>query len=232
MRRSLALLLPLAVAVGLCLFPQEAYAQVGSIAGIVRDTSGAVLPGVTVEVTSPSLIEKVRSAVTDSNGRYQIPALPVGTYTASFTLTGFSTARREKVIVSSNSVANVGAEMSVGNLSDKVEVTAEVPIVDITNPGVRQVLAGEEIAELPTQRDIPSLLNLVPGFQSSSLRGTCSGGSACSAIRPCRCSTLTSTRVTSTVRTRAASWSTVCRSTWAGAALASTKTSGKPMASC
>src|SRR4030095_6016053 len=136
MRRALTLLLPLVVAAGVCLFPQEAYAQVGSIAGLVRDTSGAVLPGVTVEVTSPAIIEKVRSSVTDGSGRYQITALPVGTYSVSFTLTGFATTRREKIVVSSNIVSNVGVDLSVGGLDDKIDVTAETPTVDITTPGV------------------------------------------------------------------------------------------------
>jgi hypothetical protein len=74
--------------------PCLAYGQVGSVAGTVRDSSGAVVPGVTVEVTSPALIEKVRSTTTDDSGRYQITALPVGTYTVTFSLTGFSAVRR------------------------------------------------------------------------------------------------------------------------------------------
>ena len=232
MRRALALLLPLVVAAGVCLFPQEAYAQVGSMAGVVRDSSGAVLPGVTVEVTSPALIEKVRTSVTDSNGRYQITALPVGTYSVSFTLTGFATARREKVIVSSDIVANVGVEMSVGNLDDRIDVTAEVPTVDITTPGVQHVLGGDEIAELPTQRDIPSLLNLVPASRQAPCAAPATAAWESSATRPCRCSTRTRQPATPTARTRAASWWTACPSTWDARAPASTRTSASPTASC
>ena len=77
--------------------PGTAYAQVGAIAGIVRDASGAVMPGVTVEVTSPALIEKVRSTITDDSGRYQITVLPVGTYKVTFALQGFSTVERDNV---------------------------------------------------------------------------------------------------------------------------------------
>jgi hypothetical protein len=175
MRRLLVSVLPLVAAV-LFLVPQTASAQVGSIAGVVRDASGAVLPGVTVEVTSPALIEKTRSTTTDNNGRYQITALSVGSYSVTLTLSGFSTFKRENVIVTSDFTATVNAEMTVGGLKDTVNVTAEAPIVNTTTASVQQVLQGAEIADLPTQRDIPSLLNLVPGFQSSALRGACDGG--------------------------------------------------------
>ena len=78
------------------LLPSVAFAQ-ASIAGVVRDTSGAVLPGVTVEAASPVLIEKVRTAVTDGNGRYQIVDLRPGAYTVTFTLPGFNTVKRDGV---------------------------------------------------------------------------------------------------------------------------------------
>jgi len=175
MRRLLVSLLPLAAA-AILLVPHTASAQVGSIAGVVRDASGAVLPGVTVEVTSPALIEKVRSTTTDNNGRYQITALSVGSYSVTITLTGFSTFKRENVQVTSDFTATVNAEMTVGGIKDEVNVKAETPIVNVTTATVQQVLQGSEIADLPTQRDIPSLLTLVPGFQTSSLRGACNGG--------------------------------------------------------
>ena len=168
-------MLPLVAAV-LLLFPQIASAQVGSVAGVVRDSSGGVLPGVIVEVTSPALIEKVRSTTTDANGRYQITALPVGTYSVRFQLTGFASTRRDNVVITSDFTANVVAELKVGDITQTVEVTAEPPIVDVANARVQHVFQGDEIAELPTQRDIPSILNLVPGFQASSLRGACNGG--------------------------------------------------------
>src|SRR5688572_7083 len=176
MRRVLRPILS-ALATAIFLLPGTAYAQGGgSIAGIARDTSGGVVPGVTVEVTSPALIEKVRSTTTDSNGRYQITGLPVGTYTVTFTLTGFSSVRRENVQVSSDFTAEVRAEMSVGDLKEVVSVVAEAPVVDVQNARVQQVFQGADIANLPTQRDIPSLLLLVPALTVDPGRGTCTGG--------------------------------------------------------
>ena len=85
--------------------PAVASAQEGQIAGVVRDASGGVMPGVTVEVTSPALIEKIRSAVTDSNGQYRITNLPVGTYTVTFKLEGFSTQQRDNIVLTSGFTA-------------------------------------------------------------------------------------------------------------------------------
>jgi len=175
MRHVLKWALPSLVA-GLFLLPAAAFGQTGTIAGQARDESGGALPGVTVEVTSPALIEKVRSTVTDANGRYQITALPVGTYRVKFSLESFSSVERTNVIVSSDFTANVVADMKVGQINQTVNVVASAPIVDVQNARVQNVFQGAEIAELPTQRDIPSLLNLVPAFSASSLRGACSGG--------------------------------------------------------
>jgi len=174
MRRLLWSVLPLVAL--MFLMPRAASAQVGSISGVVRDASDSVVPGVTVEVSSPALIEKVRSTQTDTNGRYQLNALSVGTYTVTFTLSGFSTVKRENVIVTSDFTATVSPKMPVGGINQVVEVKAEPPIVNTTSATVQQVLQGSDIADLPTQRDIPSLLNLVPGFQTSTLRGACTGG--------------------------------------------------------
>src|SRR5436190_8999716 len=91
-----------------------AQGQTGTIAGVVKDTSGAVLPGVTVEVSSPALIEKVRTAVTDGEGAYKIINLRPGTYTVTFTLTGFSTVKREGIELTAAFTANVNADMKVG----------------------------------------------------------------------------------------------------------------------
>src|SRR5436305_14902851 len=83
-----------------------AAAQSGaSISGVVKDASGAVLPGVTVEATSPALIEKVRSAVSDGSGQYRITELLPGTYTVTFALTGFSTVKREGIELSGSFAA-------------------------------------------------------------------------------------------------------------------------------
>src|SRR5687767_2907761 len=111
--RSLIVLAGLAVLVGFGV-PVTAFAQSSGIAGVVRDTSGAVMPGVTVEASSPALIEKVRTVFTDAQGRYNIVDLRPGEYTVVFTLTGFSTVRRQNILLSAAFTANVNAELKVG----------------------------------------------------------------------------------------------------------------------
>src|SRR6188768_1164753 len=110
--RQKAFLILLALGVGLMLAPQIAYAQ-SSITGVIKDTSGAVLPGVTVEASSDVLIEKVRTAVSDTNGLYRIVDLRPGTYTITFTLPGFSTFKREAFVLSAEFNATVNADMRV-----------------------------------------------------------------------------------------------------------------------
>ena len=100
-------------------------AQVGGIAGAVTDESKAVLPGVTIRVTSPALIEKTRSTVTDAKGRYRLTDLPVGTYEVTFFLQGFTTVKRTGVVVTSDFTARVDAEMKVTGIVQAVTVTAE-----------------------------------------------------------------------------------------------------------
>lgn len=180
--RGLLRSIPLAVAT--LLFSQAAYAQVGSIAGTVRDTSGGVIPGVSVEVTSSALIEKVRSTVTDENGRYQIVSLPVGTYTVSFSLQGFSTVKRDNIVLSSDFTAPVNVQLAVGNIAETVSVTAEAPAVDVQNARVQYVFKGDEIGDLPTERDLGGLLNLIPSVSTN--QGTCTGGIGpfCNGISP------------------------------------------------
>ena len=113
----------------LLLLPVAAWAQAssGAIGGIVRDASGGVLPGVTVEASSPALIERVRTAVTDSQGLYQIVDLRPGVYTVSFTLPGFSTLRREGVDLGAGFTATVNAELRVGGIEETITVTGEAP---------------------------------------------------------------------------------------------------------
>src|ERR1041385_7746509 len=118
--------------VGCVLLPATAWAQAdsGNIAGVVRDTSGAVMPGVTVEAASPALIEKVKSVVTDSQGLYRIVDLRPGSYTVTFTLPGFSTFKREGLDLTTGFTATVNAEMKVGALEETVTVSGEAPVVD------------------------------------------------------------------------------------------------------
>src|SRR5262249_42339861 len=125
------------VLTGILLLPTAVRAQQASgIAGEVRDTSGALLPGVTVEAASPVLIEKVRSVVTDGQGRYNIVELRPGTYVVTFTLAGFSTFRRDGIVLTAGFTAAVNADLQVGALTETVTVTGASPLVDTQN--VRQ----------------------------------------------------------------------------------------------
>src|SRR5262245_2447108 len=126
----MALRFRLVVAVAFLLAPALAYTQTattGAIAGTVTDSTRAVLPGVTVEASSPALIEKTRSVVTDDQGRYNIVDLRPGVYTVSFTLPGFSTVKREGVELSASFTATVNAELNVGSVEESVVVTGASP---------------------------------------------------------------------------------------------------------
>jgi hypothetical protein len=146
----------------LLLFSTLAHAQ-GSIAGVVKDSSGALLPGVTVEASSPALIEKTRSVVTDGGGQYKIVDLRPGTYTVSFTLTGFSTVKREGIEISGSFAANVNADLAVGSLAETVTVSGESPIVDVQNTKRSNVIPSTVVDSLPTSRSQYTLAVLVPG---------------------------------------------------------------------
>src|ERR1700674_1799908 len=118
----------------LLLAPGVAFAQ-SAIAGIVKDTTGAVLPGVTVEAASPALIERVRSAVTDTQGQYKIVDLRPGTYSVTFALPGFASVKREGIELPANFTAPVNAEMRVGALEETVTVSGASPVVDVNQAG-------------------------------------------------------------------------------------------------
>ncbi len=149
-------------ALTLLLFPAAARAQ-GSIAGSVKDPSGAVLPGVTVEASSPALIEKTRHAVSDSSGNYRITDLPPGSYTVAFTLTGFKTVRREGVLIQGTFSAPVSAEMAVGALEETITVSG-TPTVDVSNNTAQLVIDRDILDAIPTPiRNTPARALLLPG---------------------------------------------------------------------
>jgi hypothetical protein len=148
------------------MLPASAWAQ-ATIAGEVKDTSGAVLPGVTVEASSPALIEKVRTAISDSNGRYRIEDLRPGEYTVTFTLPGFTTTRREQLIVGGTGVITVDADMRVGGVQETITVTGETPVVDITSTKREITLDNETMRALPSVRSYSYLLTTVPGLQTN-----------------------------------------------------------------
>jgi hypothetical protein len=166
----------LAICAFLVLLPGTAFAQDGQIAGVVRDPSGLVMPGVLVEVTSPALIEKVRSTTTDDSGQYRITTLPVGTYTVTFTLEGFSRQLRDNVALTTGFTASVNATMAVGTRSETVTVVGESPIVDVQNARQVATFGGAEIRDLPTVRNLRSMLTLTPGLTATGLGADCVGG--------------------------------------------------------
>jgi hypothetical protein len=141
----------------------------------VRDTSGALMPGVTVEATSPALIEKLRTAVTDTGGQYRLTNLPVGTYSVTFSLSGFSKQQRDDIVLSSGFTAPVNATMSVGQLAETIVVAAASPIVDVQNARQAITFEGAQLRELPTSRNINSLLELTPGISSNYRTGATFG---------------------------------------------------------
>ena len=145
------------------LLSASAYAQ-GAIAGLVRDTSGAVLPGVTVEASSPALIEKTRTAVSDGSGQYRIENLRPGLYTVRFELAGFNQVSREGVELSGSATVSVNADLRVGALEETVTVTGESPVVDLQSAERQTVLTNEVIKAIPTAGSYNALLVLVPGL--------------------------------------------------------------------
>ena len=147
----------------LALLPAAAYAQ-ASIQGVVKDTSGAVLPGVNVEASSPVLIEKVRSTVTDGSGQYQIINLLPGTYTVTFTLSGFNVFKRDGVELSGSFVATINADMKVGAIAETITVTGETPLVDVRSSAVQKVVTKEIVDAVPTGRLGINLAALQPGI--------------------------------------------------------------------
>jgi hypothetical protein len=153
----------------LLVMPAEVYAQASqaSITGVARDTSGAVLPGVTVETSSPALIEKVRTVVTDGSGQYRFVDLRPGTYTVSFMLPGFAVHRREGIVLSGSLTATINAELRVGALEETVTVTGETPIVDVQSAGLQQTLDKDVIAAIPTSRLYHAIVALTPGVVTS-----------------------------------------------------------------
>jgi hypothetical protein len=150
----------------LLLAPVVASAQ-SAFSGIVRDTSGAVLPGVTVEVSSPVLIEKTRAAVTDGEGRYTITDLRPGTYLVVFTLTGFNTFRREAIDLPANFTMSINADLRVGALEESITVTGDAPVVDVQSTQRTHVLNRDLLDALPTARNYSGLAALMPGVKMS-----------------------------------------------------------------
>jgi hypothetical protein len=116
-----------------------------------------------VEAASPVLIEKVREAVTDASGRFQVVDLRPGTYTVTFTLAGFNTVKREGVVLSGSAPVNVDGEMRVGALEETITVTGEAPVVDVQSTTQQRVLSSDVIDALPSARNYFGLARMIPG---------------------------------------------------------------------
>src|SRR5438046_502205 len=154
------------VAVTCLALPTVVLAQ-SAIAGTVKDATGAVLPGVTVEASSPALIEKVRSVVTDSTGEYKIVELPPGVYAVTFSLPGFSTLKREGIELTSEFTANVSVDRRVGEVAETITVSGQTPVVDVQNVRQSRVLTRDIVDALPSSKHFQQLGQLIPGVTRS-----------------------------------------------------------------
>ena len=141
----------------------SAFAQ-GQIAGTVKDATGALLPGVTVEASSPALIEKVRTVVTDGSGQYRIVDLRPGTYAVTFTLPGFNTFKRDGIELTGHFTATVDAEMKLGAVEETITVTGQAPVVDVQSASLQRVISKDIIDAIPAGRGQSALAVLIPGM--------------------------------------------------------------------
>jgi hypothetical protein len=155
---------------GILLIPGVVFAQ-ATIAGVVRDTSASVLPGVTVEASSPALIERTRTAVSDGTGQYRVTDLPPGTYVLTFSLPGFTTVRRDGLVVSGSGVIPVNVELRVGALEETVTVSGEAPIVDTQSVRREVVLNSETLSTLPATRGYGGALAAIPALNIGGVAG-------------------------------------------------------------
>ena len=137
------------------------------IAGVVRDSSGGVLPGATVEVASPALIEGTRSAVSGSNGQFQVTDLRPGDYTVTFTLAGFKTVRREGIRLGASFTATVNVELSVGQLEETITVSGAAPLVDVRNTVAQSVMTRETLDAIPSGKDPFAVGQLIAGVTTA-----------------------------------------------------------------
>ena len=167
--------------------PAFAQQQASSIAGLVRDTTGAVLPGVTVEARSPVLIEKFRTAVSDGDGQYRITDLPPGTYGVTFSLPGFNTVRREGVTLTAGFAATINAELPVGALEETVTVSGASPLVDVQNVLQRKTVTDDLLQTLPTSTiTLSNIGTITPGIAGTVNIGGAAGVYSMSSVQVVR----------------------------------------------
>lgn len=154
--------------IGLLLIAVTPAAAQSAIAGVARDDSGGVLPGVTVEATSPALIEGTRTAATDGSGQYKIIDLRPGVYTVTFSLSGFGTVRREGIQLPASFTATVNVDLKVGTLEETLTVTGESPVIDTQSSVSQSVMDRAVLDTIPTGRDVWSAGQLIAGMTTSS----------------------------------------------------------------
>jgi hypothetical protein len=155
-----SLLIAALVAVAAPTFAQPA--QTGTISGVVNDTTGGALPGVTVTIASQDR-GFTRSTVTDENGRYVFPAVPIGPYQITATLQGFETASAADNLVEVEKTTTVSFSMRVGALTDTITVVGETPIVDPSTVTATTRISNEEFEKLPVGRSYQALTGVAPG---------------------------------------------------------------------
>src|SRR5688500_14548545 len=158
----------------LALLPASVLAQ-SAIAGVVRDTSGAVLPGVVVEASSPVLIEKMRSAVTNGEGAYRVVDLRPGLYAVTFSLPGFTSVKRDEIALPAAFTATVNVVLGVGALEETVVVSGAAPLVDVQSVSSERQLSAELLEAIPASRSPQGFAALTPGIISAGIN-TIGGG--------------------------------------------------------
>jgi hypothetical protein len=168
----------------LLLIAAAAHGQEASITGVVKDASGGVLPGVMVEASSPALIEKTRTVVTDTTGQFRVVALPPGTYSLTFALNGFSAVKREGIEIAGSFTAVVNADMRVGAVQETVTVSGQSPIVDVQNTRQQSVLNHDVIDTVPAGRTLYNLAVLIPSVGISGANVQDVGGSGSVSATP------------------------------------------------
>ena len=169
-----------AIVTCLLLVPATAWAQAstGNIAGTVKDASGAVLPGVTVEASSPALIEKVRTVTTDERGEYRIVELRPGSYAVTFTLSGFSTFKREGLELTTSFTATVNADLKLGGVEETITVTGETPVVDLSSARQQTTVSRDTLDAIPTTKRLGQYASIIPGAVSQNTSQQDVGGTA------------------------------------------------------
>jgi len=140
--------------------------QTSSLTGTIKDSTGAVLPGVTVNVSSPTQVGGVQTSVSDTQGIYRFPALRPGVYEMETSLAGFKTVKRTDIVLALGTTSTIDITLSVASVSETVQVTGESPVVDVKSSASNTQLTDAMLQNLPTGRFQPDIINLTPGVSS------------------------------------------------------------------